>query len=139
MRIGNEARAAAAISIHADGGPADGRGFHVIRPAAIPGLTDDIARASHELALAVRRSYRLGTGIPYADYIGARGLDVRSDLGGLNLSDVPKVFLEAGNMRNPLDAARLTSPAFRQDAATAIADGLTRFVASRAGEERLDQ
>src|SRR5215216_632276 len=40
--IANVARADAAISIHADGGPASGRGFHVIYPAPIAGLTDDI-------------------------------------------------------------------------------------------------
>jgi N-acetylmuramoyl-L-alanine amidase len=130
-QIGNTAGATAAISIHADGGPAGGRGFHVIRPAAIRGLTEDIARPSHRLALALRHAYRLGTVMPYADYTGARGLDVRSDLGGLNLSDVPKVFLEAGNMRNARDAALLTSPAFRQRAARAIAEGLARFVATR--------
>src|SRR5215210_7717325 len=33
--IGNRARADAAISIHADGGPATGRGFHVIYPRPI--------------------------------------------------------------------------------------------------------
>ena len=34
--IGNRADADAAISIHADGGPADGRGFHVIYPPSLP-------------------------------------------------------------------------------------------------------
>jgi N-acetylmuramoyl-L-alanine amidase len=128
-RIGNAVDADAAISIHADGGPAGGRGFHVIRPATVPGLTDDIAPASRRLALHVRRAYSRRTGMPYSDYIGRRGLDVRSDLGGLNLSDVPKVFLESGNMRNAVDAAQLASPAFRQTAAEAIADSLVRFVA----------
>jgi N-acetylmuramoyl-L-alanine amidase len=128
-QIGNAARAEAAISIHADGGPAGGRGFHVIRPAPVPGLTDDIARASRNLAFTLRRTYGRGTGMPYADYIGERGLDVRSDLGGLNLSDVPKVFLESGNMRNARDAQLLKSASFRRRAARAIADGLERFVA----------
>src|SRR4051812_32575642 len=89
--IGNRAQADAAISIHADGGPSSGRGFHVIYPPSIRGLTDDIARASRLLALDVRRAFRRGTDEPYATYVGRDGLDVRSDLGGLNLSDVPKV------------------------------------------------
>jgi N-acetylmuramoyl-L-alanine amidase len=127
-QIGNAAGADAAISIHADGGPAGGRGFHVIRPAVLRGLTDDIALTSRRLALTLRRTYRQRTGMPYADYIGRRGLDVRADLGGLNLSDVPKVFLESGNMRNARDAAMLTSPTFRERAARAIAEGLDRFV-----------
>jgi len=127
--IGNRARAAAAISIHADGGPASSRGFHVIYPPSIRGLTDDMAAPSRRLALAVRLAYR-NTGMPYANYIGAQALSVRSDLGGLNLSDVPKIFLETGNMRNPTDARRLSDPRFRAAAARAIANGLTRFVQS---------
>lgn len=127
-RIGNRAHADAAISLHADGGPAGGRGFHVIRPTVIRGLTDDIAAPSHRLALDVRSAFRAGTGMPYATYIGRRGLDVRSDLGGLRLSDVPKVFLETGNMRNARDAALLSSPAWRQRAAGAVTAGLAAFL-----------
>jgi N-acetylmuramoyl-L-alanine amidase len=70
--------------------------------------------------------------MPYADYIAVRGLDVRSDLGGLNLSDVPKVFLETGNMRNASDARLLASAGFRRRAARAIEGGLTRFLAGTA-------
>ena len=126
--IGNRAHADVAISIHADGGPTGGRGFHVIYPATVRGLTDDIAAASYRLALAVRRAYRAETGLPYATYTAPVGLARRSDLGGLNLSDVPKVFLEAGNMRNATDARLLASPAFRQREANAIARGLAAFL-----------
>jgi N-acetylmuramoyl-L-alanine amidase len=126
--IGNRARADVAISIHADGGPAGGRGFHVIYPTPQRGLTDDIAAASYRLALAVRRAYRSGIGLPYATYTARAGLARRSDLGGLNLSDVPKVFLEAGNMRNASDARLLASPVFRQREADAIARGLAAFL-----------
>jgi N-acetylmuramoyl-L-alanine amidase len=126
--IGNRARADAAVSIHADGGPASGRGFHVIYPPAIRGLTADIARPSKCLALAMRRTYRAGTGLPYATYLGGSGLSVRSDLGGLNLSDVPKVFVETGNMRNGSDARLLESAGFRERIARSIAGGLARFL-----------
>src|SRR5580765_6116015 len=122
--IGNRAHADVAISIHADGGPVSGRGFHVIYPQSIPSLTDDIAAASRRLALAVRAAFHVGTGEPFADYVGRDGLDVRSDLGGLNLSDVPKVFIETGNMRNGTDAARLESRAYRQREAVALARGI---------------
>src|SRR6266478_5592816 len=47
--IGNRAHADAAISIHADGGPAGGRGFHVIYK---PG-----AAQSYKLALAIRAGF----------------------------------------------------------------------------------
>jgi N-acetylmuramoyl-L-alanine amidase len=127
--IGNRAHADAAISIHADGGPASGRGFHVIYPPSIPHLTDDIAAASKRLALAVRDDFAAGTGEPWANYIGTDGLDVRSDLGGLNLSDVPKVFIETGNMRNATDAARLESATYRQREAAALARGIAAFLA----------
>jgi N-acetylmuramoyl-L-alanine amidase len=127
--IGNRARAAAAISIHADGGPVGGRGFHVIYPPPIPGLTDDIAGSSRRLALAIRRAYRAGTGLPYATYIGERGLAVRSDLGGLNLSNVPKVFVETGNLRNAEDAMLLAEGSFRQRIARSLARGLEAYLA----------
>ncbi len=126
--IGNHAHADAAISIHADGGPASGRGFHVIYPASITGLTDDIATASYRLAVDIRASFRDRTAMPYSTYAGVAGLDERNDLGGLNLSDVPKVFVETGNMRNATDAALLESPAFREREARALARGLAAFL-----------
>jgi N-acetylmuramoyl-L-alanine amidase len=129
--IGNRAHADAAISIHADGGPPSGRGFHVIYPPPIPHLTDDIATASKRLALAVRGAFRRGTDEPYATYVGSDGLDVRSDLGGLNLSNVPKVFIETGNMKNATDAARLESAAYRQREADALASGIEAFLHER--------
>ena len=121
--IGNRAKADAAVSIHADGGPAGGRGFHVIEPALIKGHTEPILAPSQRLASALRVNY-LATGIPTSTYIGRDGIDVRSDLGGLNLSTVPKVFVECGNMNNPTDAALLASPDFRQRAAEALFKGL---------------
>ena len=47
---------------------------------------------------------------------------------GLNLSHVPKVFIETGNMRNTTDAARLGDPSFRQAAAESIAAALAEFL-----------
>jgi len=128
--IGNRAHADAAISIHADGGPSTGRGFHVIYPPSIRGLTDDIAVASYRLALDVRGAFRRGAGEPFSTYAGRAGLDVRSDLGGLNLSNVPKVFVETANMRSSWDAARLRRAAYRQREAAALARGLETFLQS---------
>lgn len=126
--IANEAGADAAISIHADGGPADGRGFHVIHPALLTGLTDDIYEESYRLAVALHRAYQT-TGMPIADYIAIDGFSERGDLGGLNLADVPAVFLEAGNMRNPDDLALLRSPDFQDEVARAIVAALVEFLA----------
>jgi N-acetylmuramoyl-L-alanine amidase len=127
--IGNQAHAAAAISIHADGGPPTGSGFEVIEPGLVPGHNAAIIGPSARLARDIRNAYHRMTGEPYSDYVGSQGLDVRTDLGGLNLSTVPKVFIECGNMRNAADAAKLTSPRFRQRIAVALAAGFVAFLA----------
>ena len=135
-RIGNRARADAVVSIHADGGPPGGRGFHVIRPSWIEGLTDDIHHASRRLGRALRAAYEDRTGLPRATYLGGTGLVARSDLGGLRLSDVPAVFIETANMRNAADAARLRSPRFRRRIARGIADGVRRYLLAQPSPSR---
>ena len=130
--IGNKAHADAALSIHADGAPASAHGFHVIAPESLhSGAADTraIAAPSLRLATTLRAHFKAATGEPFANYLGdGKGLMVRSDLGGLNLSTVPKVFIECGNMRNAQDATSLTTSAWRQRAAQGIADGLTAFL-----------
>ena len=127
-RIANTIGADAAVSIHADGHLGAGRGFHIIHPARVVGLTDDIAAASLTLARDIRRAYRRSTRLPLSDYAGRKGLHRRSDIGGLNLSDVPKVLVEAGNLRNETDAAKLSAGGFQWREARGIADGLTAFL-----------
>jgi N-acetylmuramoyl-L-alanine amidase len=127
-KIGNEAKSDAAVSIHADGGPPGGRGYHVIYPTKIDGLTDDIYAASKRLAVDLRDAFGRVTGLPRSTYAGQSGLDKRSDLGGLRLSDVPKVFIETGNMRNGKDAGKLESKSFRRKVARGIFEGLERFL-----------
>lgn len=127
--IGNREHADVAISIHADGAPARAHGFHVIVPKGI-GRNDAIVRPSRQLGIDVRDAFARGTGEPLATYTGTRtgGLVTRGDLGGLNLSTVPKVFIECGNMRNAADARRMTSPAWRQRAAASLAAGITTYL-----------
>ncbi|WP_037604993.1 N-acetylmuramoyl-L-alanine amidase [Streptacidiphilus rugosus] len=130
--IGNQAHADAAISIHADGaGPSD-YGFHVIMPSRVNagGVNNTaIVAPSRTLGFDVRAAFASATGEHYATYInGGVGYDVRSDLGGLNLSSVPKIFIECANMRDAADAAKITSAAWRQSAAQGIANGLGQFV-----------
>lgn len=124
-RAGNRIDADLKISIHADGSYAAGaRGFHVIAPANRRGWTRDIHRPSKRLAKRVRAGLR-ARGIPVANYIaGGDGLDVRGDLATLNLSDVPTVMVELGNMRSPVDVRRMTSKRGR----TAYARGLVRGI-----------
>ncbi|GAA3810820.1 N-acetylmuramoyl-L-alanine amidase [Streptomyces chiangmaiensis] len=131
-RIGNEAHADAAISIHADGAPTGDRGFHVIAPASVHAGSADtrrIAAPSRNLGERVAGSFVRVTGSAPSNYVGnGTGLVVRSDLGGLNLSTVPKVFIECGNMRDSKDAASLTSGAWRQKAAQGISEGIVSFL-----------
>ncbi|MEV4807410.1 N-acetylmuramoyl-L-alanine amidase [Nonomuraea sp. NPDC049421] len=126
--IGNKAEADAAISVHADGSAPANRGFHVIMPKKINGPVDKVVNDSSSLGVAVRDAFRRGTGLPYSTYIGRRALDYRSDLGGLNLSTVPKIFVEAGNMRNATEAAKFRDPKFRQKIAVALANGLQHYL-----------
>ena len=84
-----------------------------------------------KLAIAIRNAYRSATNMPYSNYLGTHAIYASNDYGGTNLSRVPKIFIETGNMRNRTDAALLESPAFRQRAARGIASGITHFIAGR--------
>ncbi|WP_061300031.1 N-acetylmuramoyl-L-alanine amidase [Herbidospora cretacea] len=126
--IGNKAKADLAISIHADGAGATSHGFHVIMPKKINGPVDPVVAKSAKLGLAVRNAVKKQTGMPYANYIGKSALDYRSDLGGLNLSTVPKIFIESGNMRNAGDAAKMKSSAWRQELAEALAGSFQTYL-----------
>ncbi len=127
--IGN--RANVAISLHADGAPAGARGFHVIRPGFVRGWTGDISLRSTSLAIQVRNGLRaLRGGIPPSTYAGRDGIDVRTDLGGLTLSDVPKVMVEHGNMRNATDATLLASAAEQERIAAALTAAIVRWHAA---------
>jgi N-acetylmuramoyl-L-alanine amidase len=125
--IGNDAHANAAISIHADGGPAWGRGFAVLEPVS-DGINNAIIGPSQALAVDIRSAFLAGTGEPVSSYDGVNGLQPRGDLAGLNLSTVPKVLIECANMRNPTDAAVLTTAHWQQLAAQSLAAGLTAFL-----------
>ena len=131
--IGNAAHADAAVSIHADGGPVTGSGFDVIEPLpVISSISDNtsIVAPSAALAVDIRNAFQADTGEPPANYVGTDGIDARSDLGGLNLSTVPKVLIECANMRNGGDAANVESASWRQAAAQGLADGITAFLTS---------
>lgn len=131
-KIGNAAHADAAISIHADGAPAGDRGFHVILPASVHAGGADtraIVAPSAVLGRNIESDYRRTTGEQPSNYVGdGTGLVTRKDLGGLNLSTVPKVFIECGNMRDSKDAALLTNGAWRQAAAQGISEGIVSFL-----------
>ncbi|MBX6384471.1 MAG: N-acetylmuramoyl-L-alanine amidase [Microbispora sp.] len=127
--IGNKAHADAAISIHGDGAPPSAHGFHVIMPKRAPGLpVNKVIAESAALGKKVRDAFHEGTGLPYSTYIGSKALNYRSDLGGLNLSTVPKIFIECGNMRNATEAAKFKNKAFRQRIAESLAKGIAAYL-----------
>ena len=127
-RAGNQAGADLKISIHGDGNIGGGPGFHVIAPTDRKPWTHDIHRPSRRLATGVRAALR-DAGLPVAGYTaGGDGLDFRSDLGTLNLSNVPTVVVECGNMRSPRDARRMTSATGQTTYARALARAVRRHL-----------
>ncbi|MDT5197458.1 MAG: N-acetylmuramoyl-L-alanine amidase [Mycobacterium sp.] len=118
----------AIVSIHADGGPATGRGFHVNYSS--PPLNDAQAGPAVQFAQTMRDQLQ-GSGIAPANYIGQGGLNPRSDLTGLNLAQYPSILVELGNMKNPADAALIESPEGRQKYADAVVRGIAGFLATR--------
>jgi len=64
-----------------------------------------------------------------ANYIaGGDGLDPRTDLGTLNLSDIPTVMVELGNMRDSGDASVMTSATGQARYARALAVAVRTFL-----------
>jgi N-acetylmuramoyl-L-alanine amidase len=125
--IMNDAHVNVALAIHADGGPADGRGFTILTPVA-DGINNHVIGTSGRFARDLRRAYRAGTGMPYSTYDGVDALQPRDDLAGENLTKVPYALIECGNMRNATDAALLALTRFQKRAAAGMAAGITRFL-----------
>lgn len=118
----------AIVSIHADGGPATGRGFHVNYSS--PPLNAAQAGPSIQFAQTMRDQLQ-ASGLLPANYIGQGGLYPRSDLTGLNLAQYPSILVELGNMKNPADSALIESPDGRQKYADAVVRGIAGFLATR--------
>jgi N-acetylmuramoyl-L-alanine amidase len=126
-RIIDDAHANVAIDIHADGGPAWGRGFTVLEPVA-DGPNDHVIRSSERFGNDVRAAMLQHTSMPESNYYGSNGIEFRNDLAGLNLTTVPKVLIECGNMPNATDASVLTSPRFQRQLAAAFNSAILTFL-----------
>jgi N-acetylmuramoyl-L-alanine amidase len=121
----NLMRPDADVSIHADGGPASGHGFHVNYSA--PPLNAAQSGPAIRLAAAMRDAMT-AAGLQPSSYIGSDGLYGRADLAGLNLAEYPAVLVETGNMRNAGDAASMETSDGRQRYADAITAGIVAFL-----------
>ncbi|MEE6179434.1 Rv3717 family N-acetylmuramoyl-L-alanine amidase [Mycobacterium sp. 050134] len=118
----------AIVSVHADGGPPSGSGFHVNYSS--PPLNAIQAGPGVRLAHAMRDALA-GAGFQPSTYIGSDGLYGRDDLAGLNLAQYPAVLVELGNMKNADDAARMESPDGRARYAAAVTQGIMAFINAR--------
>lgn len=128
--LANSIQPNAIVSIHADGGPATGRGFHVLYSS--PPLNAAQAGPAVQLAKTMRDALA-GSGIPASNYVGNSGLNPRSDIAGLNLAQYPSVLVELGNMKNPADSALMKTPEGRQKYAEAVVRGVVAFLAAQRG------
>jgi N-acetylmuramoyl-L-alanine amidase len=117
----------AIVSIHADGGPPSGTGFHVNYSS--PPLNDAQSGPSVQLA-HVMRDTLVQSGFQPANYIGSGGLYGRADLAGLNLAQYPAILVELGNMKNADEAARMESPDGRAKYAAAVTQGIVAYLNS---------
>jgi N-acetylmuramoyl-L-alanine amidase len=136
-RILDRAHANVAVDIHADGGPPSGRGFTILQPVA-DSTNAKVIKPSDRFAGILRSAFASGTGMPVSTYDGVDGLQPRDNLAGLNLTTVPKVLIECGNMRNSSDAGLLTNPTWRQQAAQALASGLSGYLLTAPSSEVLN-
>jgi N-acetylmuramoyl-L-alanine amidase len=126
-KIIDDAHADVAVDIHADGGPPSGRGFTILEPVA-DGPNDGVIAASERFGADVRQAMLAGTPMPESDYIGVNGILPRDDLAGLNLTTVPKVLIECGNMRNATDAGLLVTSGFQKQVALALTAAIVGFL-----------
>jgi len=129
-QIINKSGAQVAVDIHADGGPPSGRGFTVLEPVA-DGPNNQVIGASLRFGRDVRAAMLARTPMRISDYYGQGGYIRRDDLAGLNLTTVPKVLIECGNMSNPADAALLTTPAVQHEIARALDQAIVVFLTGR--------
>jgi N-acetylmuramoyl-L-alanine amidase len=126
-RFGTKMHAKLTVSIHADGSASSHHGFYVMRPGLVRGYTDGIVGRSATLARAVR-SGLLRVGLPIANYYTTTGIRTRTDFATFNLSDIPTVMVELGNMKNAGDARRMKSATGRDRYAAGIVAGIRTYL-----------
>ncbi|HVB41520.1 MAG TPA: N-acetylmuramoyl-L-alanine amidase [Streptosporangiaceae bacterium] len=129
-RLLDRAHANVSIDIHADYGPSWGRGFTVLEPIK-DGPNDKVIKSSVRFGRDVHLEFLRHTPIRISDYYGHNGYIFRNDLAGLNLTTMPKILIECGNMNNAADARLLTSARMQRRIAWALSLAIVRFLAGR--------
>jgi N-acetylmuramoyl-L-alanine amidase len=121
-----------AISVHADGNDKAGaRGFHIIATHARHARSAEQAADSLSLARELVPVLANTDGLVISNYAGKAGIDIRDDIGGLNLATNPKVLVELGNMRDERDMVVLGTKVGRHTLAQSLVDGLALWLAKR--------
>jgi N-acetylmuramoyl-L-alanine amidase len=126
-RILDRAHANVSIDIHANGGPSSGRGFTILEPVADK-PNHKVIGSSLRFARDVHAAMTKDTPMPVSDYYGHDGYIRRDDLAGLNLTTMPKVLIECGNMQNPVDASLLVRPRVQRHIALALERAIVKFL-----------
>ncbi|WP_033335717.1 MULTISPECIES: N-acetylmuramoyl-L-alanine amidase [Actinomycetes] len=131
----NASNADLAVNIHADstspGTDAGKSGFHIIVPELpIPdAAVNEVQSGKGRKAAEQMRDAFKSAGFAPANYAGAQdGLQTRADIAAVNLTKVPDVFAELGNLSNPADAAALSGAEGQLKYAIAIVDGTIRYL-----------
>ncbi|PHV66349.1 cell wall hydrolase [Williamsia muralis] len=131
----NASNADLAVNIHADstspGTDAGKSGFHIIVPELpIPdAAVNEVQSGKGRKAAEQMRDAFKSAGFAPANYAGAQdGLQTRADIAAVNLTKVPDVFAELGNLSNPADAAALSGAEGQLKYAIAIVDGAIRYL-----------
>ena len=126
-KFGARVHAQLTVSIHGDGSGSTDRGFFVMKPGYVRGYTDDILARSATLAKAIL-SGLLSAGERMANYYATNGLATRLDMGTFNMSNVPVVMVELGNMKNALDASSMKSASGRDRYAAGLVAGICTYL-----------
>ena len=124
----NDAHANVAVDIHADGAYcARCRGFALLEPVA-DGPNDKVIHSSRTFGADIKAAMLALKRMPVSNYDSTNGISYRDDLAGLNLTKVPKILIEVGNMKNASDARLLASPTFQQQVARALLNAIIKFL-----------
>ncbi|MFC0314128.1 N-acetylmuramoyl-L-alanine amidase [Gordonia phosphorivorans] len=138
----NASKADIAVSLHADstsrGEDAGKSGFHLITPVLpVPDATVTSVQAGkgREATEAMRDAFKR-SGYSPANYGGAKnGIVSRTDIAGVNLTRVPMVFVEMGNLSNPKEAKELSSAKGSAAYALAVTNGIKNYLATAPASE----
>lgn len=113
VTIANNANANAFVSIHNNAGPASANGTETLYyPSSVNGKI---------LAKYIQEEVVEETGS------NNRGLKPRDNLYVLKNTNMPAALVEGGFLTNKTDAANLAKPAFRQNIAEGVANGIIRY------------